>query len=127
MNESLTQITIEFENGTTLNGAIDRVKAPLITEEIVARLPIQTRAAMMRGEMRINLDIGKGNVKPTKEVNRGDIAYMPLGDSLVIYLKDAKTFSKVNVIGSIEPSNHEILDELKDVRRGSQVILKGPP
>lgn len=127
MNESLTQITIEFENGTTLNGAIDRVKAPLITEEIVARLPIQTRAAMMRGEMRINLDIGKGNVKPTKEVNRGDIAYMPLGDSLVIYLKDSKTFSKVNVIGSIEPSNHEILDELKDVRRGSQVILKGPP
>ncbi|MGV9168745.1 MAG: cyclophilin-like fold protein [Promethearchaeia archaeon] len=126
MSESETQIAIEFEDGTTLNGILDRVRGPMITEEIISRLPIQTRSAMIRGEMRMNLDIGKGNVKPTKEVTRGDIAYMPLGDSLVIYLEDSRTFSKVNVIGTIEPSSHDKLDKLREIRRGSQVVLRPP-
>ena len=92
-------IDFVFENDFLVQGILDRVKGPLIIEEIKHILPLEVKAAYMRGEMKFILGISKGNLKPTKSVKRGEIAYMPLGDSLCIYLQDMSTFSPVNVIG----------------------------
>ncbi|MFW9800666.1 MAG: hypothetical protein ACFFD9_09535, partial [Candidatus Thorarchaeota archaeon] len=78
MSEVDLPIEFEFEGGILLNAMLERVRAPLIIEEMKSKLPIEGRAALMRAEMQITLGIGKGNIKPTKEVTRGDIAYMPL-------------------------------------------------
>ena len=123
MSESDLPIEFEFEGDVYLNAIFDRVYAPLIVEEIKSRLPIDGRGALMRGEMKITLGIMRGNAKPTKDVSRGDVAYMPLGDSLCIYLKDMQTFSPVNIIGKIT-SDDEILDNLNQVRRGSKVTIR---
>lgn len=123
MSESDLKLQFNFEDGLTLEGTLDRVLAPLIVEEIKVRLPIEGRAALMRGELKIILDISKGNLKPVKEVSRGDIAYMPLGDSLCIYLKDMKTFSPVNILGRITSTDEE-LDQIESLRRGSRVEIK---
>ena len=123
VSESDLQIEFEFEGGYYLNAVFDRVFAPLIVEEIKSRLPIDGRGALMRGEMKITLGIMRGNTKPTKDVRRGDVAYMPLGDSLCIYLKDMKTFSPVNIIGRIT-SDGESIDNLGQVRRGSTVTIR---
>ncbi|NHJ31229.1 MAG: hypothetical protein FK732_00060, partial [Asgard group archaeon] len=88
-----------------------------------SRLPIDGRGALMRGEMKITLGIMRGNAKPTKDVSRGDVAYMPLGDSLCIYLKDMKTYSPVNIIGKIT-SDNDVLEYLTQVRRGSHVTIR---
>lgn len=112
-----------FEGGTALHGIINRIHAPLIVEEIKSRLPIHGRAALLRGEMKITLDIGKGYAKPTSEAKRGDIAYMPLGDSLCIYLQDMKTFSKINILGRMT-SDDSRLDVITAVRRGSEVLIQ---
>ncbi|UCE09655.1 MAG: hypothetical protein JSW61_11865 [Candidatus Thorarchaeota archaeon] len=122
MEESDVPIELEFEGGLILRGTIDRVLAPGIVEEIKFRLPFEGRAAMLKGEMKIILTIGKGNQKPTKDVKRADIAYMPLGDSLCIYTRDMQTFSPVNIIGRIE--NEDALDELETIRRGSNASLR---
>ncbi len=116
-------ITFEFEGGITLDGVLDRVMAPLIIEELKSRMPIEGRAAFLRGEMKITLSINKGNLKPTKSVKRGDIAYMPLGDSLCIYLQDMSTFSQVTVIGRIRSADED-LDSLTVVRRGSLATIR---
>ncbi len=123
MSESDVDIILEFEEGLKLDVVLDRVLAPLIIEEMKAKMPIQGKAAFIKGEMKITLGIGKGNVKATKEVKRGQVAYMPLGDSLCIYVKDMKTFSPVNVLGYVKPPD-DLLDNLESVRRGSQVIIK---
>ncbi|MHA1903737.1 MAG: cyclophilin-like family protein [Candidatus Thorarchaeota archaeon] len=123
MSESNVYVDIEFEDGLVLKALLDRVLAPLIVEDVKSRLPFEGRAALMRDEMKITLGINKGNLKPTSEVSRGNIAYMPLGDTLCIYLKDMRTFSPVNILGNVLSSDEEF-DALRKVRRGSQANLR---
>ncbi|MHA2140212.1 MAG: cyclophilin-like fold protein [Candidatus Thorarchaeota archaeon] len=123
MSESDLPLDLEFEGEIVVSAVLQRIMAPLIVEDIKSKLPLEGRAALMRDEMQITLGIGRGNIKPTKEVKRGDIAYMPLGDNLVIYVSDKTTFSPVTIIGQIE-SIGEDLDQLKSIRRGSKAVLK---
>ena len=123
LSDTDLHLHFEFEGNITLKGDINRIHAPLIVEEIKFRLPFEGRTALMRSEMQITLGISKGNAKPTNDVKKGDISYMPLGDALCIYLEDQHTYSKVNIIGKIT-SNEEELAHLKNVRRGSQVHIK---
>jgi hypothetical protein len=123
VSESDLHIELDFESGYSVNAVLDRVLGPLIIEEIKSRLPIEGRGALMRGEMKITLGIMRGNAKPTKDVSRGDVAYMPLGDTLCIYLKEMKTYSPVNIIGRIT-SDDEVLENLSQVRRGCKVIIR---
>ena len=118
LSESDVHIEFEFEDGVVLQGLLDRVLGPAIVEELKYRMPIEGRAVFLRGEMKITLDLAKGNLKPTKEVKRGDIAYMPLGDTLCIYLQDMNTISQVNVLGRIVSEDPSI-DVLERIRRGS--------
>ncbi|MCK5237979.1 MAG: hypothetical protein KAR33_00440 [Candidatus Thorarchaeota archaeon] len=122
MSESDILVEFEFEENFVLNAALDRVKGPLIVEDIKMKMPFDSRAAFLRGEMKILLEISRGNIKPVKSVQRGDIAYMPLGDSLCIYIQDMNTFSPVNIIGTV--NSDDSLDKIKDVRRGSQVTMR---
>ena len=123
MNESDLPLDVEFEGEIVLSAVLSRVMAPLIVEDIKSKLPLEGRAALMRDEMQITLGIGRGNIKPIKEVKRGDIAYMPLGDNLCIYITDKTTFSPVTIIGHIE-SEGEQLNQLKNIRRGSKALLR---
>jgi hypothetical protein len=120
-----TDISLElaFEGGVVIHATINRIYAPLIIEEIKSKLPLEGRTALMRNEMQITLGISKGNAKPTNDVKKGDIAYVPLGDSLCIYLEDMHTYSQVNVLGKVT-SDFDQLDQLKTVRRGSLVQIR---
>ncbi|MHA1135533.1 MAG: cyclophilin-like fold protein [Candidatus Thorarchaeota archaeon] len=116
-------LNFEFEGNLVLEGYLNRVHAPLLVEEIKFKLPFEGKTALMRSEMQITLGISKGYAKPTTDVKKGDISYMPLGDALCIYLEDQRTYSKVNILGKITSSEEEIA-LLKKVRRGSQVHIK---
>jgi hypothetical protein len=123
LSDTDLHLSFEFEGEIILEGYLNRIHAPLIVEEIKHRLPIEGRTALMRSEMQITLGISKGNAKPTNDVKIGDIAYMPLGDALCIYLADQHTYSKVNILGKITSTETE-LAQLKNVRRGSMVHIK---
>ena len=122
LSDTDLHLNFEFEEDLVLEGFLNRIHAPLIVEEIKSLLPITGRTALMRKEMQITLDISKGNAKPTNDVKKGDISYMPLGDALCIYLEDLRTYSKVNILGKITSSEAE-LARLKNVRRGSMVHI----
>lgn len=122
LSDTNVYLVFTFEGGLILEGTINRIHAPLIVEEIIFRLPFEGKTGLMRNEMQIPLGISKGNAKPTNDVKKGDIAYMPLGDALVIYLEDMRTYSKINIIGKIT-SSFENITLLKEVKRGSQVHI----
>ena len=122
MNMSAVNIEIEFDDGTVLKGVLDTVLGPLILADIKAAAPIEGRAALMRGEMQITIGIKRGNRRPTNEVKKGDIAYMPLGDNLCIYLKDTRTFSPVNILGKV--TSDDVLENLSKIRRGSRATFR---
>ncbi len=122
MNESEVPIEFQFEDGQVLRAVLDVVRAPQIVDAIRHRLPLESRTVLVRNEMKIPLDISRGNQKPTHEVKAGDIAYMPLGDSLCIYLADMRTFSPVNVIGRVRSIDN--LDMLRHLRRGARVTVR---
>ncbi len=124
MSESDRPIEVVLEDGTTVRGVLDRVKGPLIVEDITDRLPITGRAVVMGKEVRITLGIGRGNLKATRNVQRGEIAYMPLGDSLCIYLEDTTTPAPVNPLGMVTPV--DAVDSLRGVRRGARVTIRAP-
>ena len=123
LSDTDVHLEFNFEGGTIIEGTINRIHAPLIVEEIKFRLPLEGRTALVRNEMQITLGISEGNAKPTNEVKRGDIAYMPLGDALCIYLDDGHTYSQVNVLGKVT-SDMSRIDSLRAVRRGSIVHIK---
>lgn len=123
MSDTDLHLDFEFEGGLVLEGDLNRIYAPLIVEEIKFRLPFEGRTALMRSEMQITLGISKGYAKPTNDVKKGDVSYMPLGDALCIYLEDQTTYSKVNILGKITSSEEQIA-LLKNVRRGSLVHIK---
>ncbi len=123
MRESEILFEFVFEEDFIVKAIFDRVKGPLIIEDIKVKLPYNSKAAFLRGEMKILLGISKGNLKPVKSVKRGDIAYMPLGDSLCIYVQDMNTFSPVNVIGYVS-SDERTIDNISTVRRGSSVTIR---
>jgi hypothetical protein len=123
LSDTDLHLDFEFEGGLVLEGYLNRIYAPLLVEEIKFKLPFEGRTALMRSEMQITLGISKGYAKPTTDVKKGDISYMPLGDALCIYLEDQRTYSKVNILGKIT-STEEQLAQLKNVRRGSLVHIK---
>ena len=123
LSDTNLYLNFEFEGNLVLEGYLNRVHAPLLVEEIKFKLPFEGRTALMRSEMQITLGISKGYAKPTTDVKKGDISYMPLGDALCIYLEDQRTYSKVNILGKITSSEEEIA-LLNKVRRGSQVHIK---
>ena len=122
MNESAVAIEIEFDDEIVLEGVLDRVLGPLIIADIKAATPIIGRAALMRGEMQVTIGIKRGNRRPTNDVKKGDIAYMPLGDNLCIYLKDTRTFSPVNILGKV--TSDDVLEKLDRIRRGSRATFR---
>lgn len=122
LSDTDLHLNFEFEGDLILEGFLNRIHAPLIVEEIKHRLPLEEKTALIRTEMQITLGISKGNVKSTNDVKKMDIAYMPLGDTLCIYLDDSRTYSKVNILGKITSSETE-LELLKSVRRGSMVRI----
>lgn len=122
LSDTNVYLIFTFDNNLVLEGSINRIYAPLIVEEISFRLPFEGKTGLIKNEMQITLGILKGNAKPTNDVKKGDIAYMPLGDALVIYLQDTRTYSQVNIIGKIISPQDQI-DLLKSIKRGSQVQI----
>ena len=123
LSDTDIRLVFAFEDGIVIEGIINRIHAPLVVEEIKSRLPLEGRTALVRNEMQITLGILKGNAKPTNDVKKGDIAYVPLGDSLCIYLEDIRTYSQVNILGKVT-SDKEQINQLKKVRRGSLVQIR---
>lgn len=95
---------------------LNRLTAPLTVEEIVKRLPINTRVSPAMGFISILVNMKRGVEKPIDQVEAGTIAYWPRGDAICIYPKDFKPYGSVNNVGEIL-EGLELFDEVKSRSR----------
>ncbi len=112
-SESEILIKLDFQGLGSINAIISRIKGPIIVDRIVDLLPASWHAIRRRDEIQMIVPLKAGAMKPTNEVKRGDVGFVPIGNLVVIYLADKKTQSKVNIIGNVtEPDKLDILTNI---------------
>jgi len=84
-------------------GELTRRKSPLTAESVWRAIPIVGRASVWRNaEIYFPAGLKKGLERATRKVEKGDIAYWPLGDAIcTFYGENVEPYSDVNIIGRI--------------------------
>ncbi|GAG44155.1 unnamed protein product [marine sediment metagenome] len=79
--------------------------------------PIQSRIVVRDGEVAIPFKIGRATPEQTsskRDVKRGEVAYWPQSQTLIIFLKNKQTYAyPVNIIGEIDVGSMTFFDSLR--------------
>jgi hypothetical protein len=101
-------------------GELIRIKAPLTAESIWRAIPIVGVASIWKdAEIYFPAHIKKGLEKATRKIEKGDIAYWPLGDAVCVFYDKVEPYSDVNIVGRIT----EGLGLFSKVKQGTIVTL----
>ena len=122
MSKDLGKYPIKFkiaDIGET-EGELIRIKAPKTAEAVWRSLPITSKVSLWKDEVYFSIGIGLGREKPSKTVERGDIAYWPMGDALCVFFGETQPYSEVNICGKIT-GNIEVFSKVKP---GQTIILE---
>jgi len=116
--ESITRVSIKFsiEAAGEAEGELIRHLAPRTVDSITKTLPIEGRAALWKEEVYFEIPIKMGDEKAKPKVEKGTIAYWPMGNSLCIFYGDTQPYSPVNIIGRVT-KNLKIFAETKSGTR----------
>jgi hypothetical protein len=83
-------------------GELIRIKAPLTAESVWRAIPIVGVASVWKNaEVYFPAGIKRGLEKATRKIEKGDIAYWPLGDAVCVFHDRVEPYSDVNIIGRI--------------------------
>jgi hypothetical protein len=119
---SVSRIPIKFaiEGVGKAEGELIRHLAPRTVDAIAKRLPIEGRAALWKEEVyfEIPVKIGKEKAKPT--VEKGAIAYWPMGNALCIFYGESQPYSPVNIVGQVI-KNLELFGRVKS---GTKIVVE---
>ena len=116
MSGSRIPIKFVIESVGEAEGEFIRYLAPRTVNAITRRLPIEGRAAIWKEEIyfEIPVKIGEEKAKPT--VEKGTIAYWPMGNALCIFFGESQPYSPVNIIGQVT-KNLELFSQVKSGTR----------
>jgi len=122
VSDSLSKIPIKVTvvGRGEAKGVLNRLTAPLTVEEILKRLPMNTRTSPAMGFVSILMGMKRGVEKPVSRVEAGTIGYWPRGDALCIYTKDTAPYGQVNRVGEIQ----EGLELFQGLRSGSRIMIE---
>ena len=104
-----------------LEAEIENSKNPKTAKEIIKILPVEGKANRWGDEIYFEIPLSLEEENSQQEVEIGDIAYWPPGNSLCIFFGKTpvstgnrpKAYSAVNVIGKVT-KNLEILKKVRD-------------
>ncbi len=116
--ESITRIPIKFiiENLGEAEGELVRHLAPRTVDSISKTLPIEGRMALWKEEVYFEIPIKMVDEKAKPKVEKGTIAYWPMGNALCIFYGESQPYSPVNIIGKVT-KNLEVFAEIKSGTR----------
>lgn len=114
MADEVSRVRIKFiiEGLGEAEGELVRHLAPRTVDLIVKALPVEGRAAIWREEVYFEIPVRMGEEKPKSIVEKGTVAFWPVGSSLCIFYGKTQPYSPVNVIGRIT-TNLEIFSKIK--------------
>jgi hypothetical protein len=112
--EEISRIKIKFviEGLGEAEGELVRFLAPRTIDMIMRKLPIEGRAAIWKEEVYFETPVKMGEEKAKSTVEKGTIAFWPMGSALCIFYGESQPYSPVNVLGKIT-KNLELFNQVK--------------
>jgi hypothetical protein len=120
MSVSRVPIRLDNENVGSAEGELVRIRSPRTTDAIIRQLPIEGLAALWQKEVYFDIPVKMGNEKAKSNVEKGTLAYWPMGSAFCIFYGETQPYSPVNVIGRVT-KNLEIFEQVKS---GTKIIVK---
>lgn len=119
---SVARIPIKFtiEGIGKAEGEIIRLRSPRTADAILRGLPIEGMSALWKEEVYFDIPIKMGNEKPSSKVEKGDLAYWPMGAAFCIFWGETQPYSPVNIIGKVTNN----LDLFEKVKSGTKIIIE---
>jgi hypothetical protein len=110
----ISRIKIKFtiEGLGEAEGELVRFLAPRTIDMIVRKLPIEGRAALWKEEVYFETPIKMGEEKAKGTVEKGSIAFWPMGSAICIFCGESQPYSPVNILGEIT-KNLELFSRVK--------------
>jgi len=118
----ISKIKIKFiiEGLGEAEGELIRHLAPRTVEMIVRKLPFEGRAALWKEEVYFEVPVKMGEEKAKSIVEKGTMAYWPIGSALCIFYGKSQPYSPVNVLGKITKN----LDIFSKVKSGTVIRVE---
>ena len=118
----ISRIKIKFmiEGIGEAEGELVRFLAPRTIDMLVRKLPIEGRAALWKEEVYFETSIKMGEEKAKPTVEKGTIAFWPMGSAICIFYGESQPYSPVNVLGKITKN----LDLFRQVKSGTKIRVE---
>jgi hypothetical protein len=112
--EAISRIRIKFiiEGFGEAEGEFVRFLAPRTVDAIVRKLPVEGRAALWKEEVYFETPIKMGEEKAKGTVEKGTIAFWPMGSAICIFYAESQPYSPVSILGKIT-KNLEVFGSVK--------------
>ena len=120
--ESVSRIAIRFiiENTGEAEGELIRHLAPRTVDAITKTLPVEGRAALWKDEVYFELPLKMGDEKAKPRVEKGTIAFWPMGNALCVFFGDSQPYSPVNIVGKVTTN----LETFAAVKSGTRIKVE---
>ena len=118
---SFSHIPIKFviEGVGNAEGELIRIASPRTTDAIVRALPLEGLAALWQEEVYFDIPVKMGNEKSKPTVEKGTLAYWPMGAAFCIFYGETQPYSPVNIIGKVTKN----LEFFAKVKRGAKIVI----
>jgi len=93
-------------------GELVRHLAPRTVDMIVRKLPLEGRTALWKEEVYFEIPVKMGEEKAKSTVEKGAIAFWPMGSAICVFYGETQPYSPVNVLGTIT-KNLELFSRVK--------------
>ena len=110
----ISRIKIKFiiEGLGESEGELVRFLAPRTIDALVRKLPVEGRAALWKEEVYFETSIKMGEEKAKGTVEKGTIAFWPMGSAICVFHGQTPPYSPVNNLGKIT-KNLELFSQVK--------------
>jgi hypothetical protein len=120
MSVSRVPIRLVIEGVGNTEGELIRISSPRTTDAIVRALPIEGLAALWQEEVYFDIPVKMGNEKAKPTVEKGTLAYWPMGAAFCIFYGETQPYSPVNIIGKVTKN----LELFAKAKRGTKIIIE---
>ena len=119
---SVSHIPIRFivDGVGNAEGELVRIRSPRTVDAILKRLPLEGRAALWQEEVYFDIPVKMGNEKAKPTVEKGTLAYWPMGSAFCIFYGNTQPYSPVNIIGKVTTN----LELFEGVKSGTKIIVE---